>query len=117
MINWTKQTDDMLQAWTDTQKKLWSSWAEATEQQASQAQLAETWRKAVGHLGRGGQERPRDAEGDHRQPRRQRVGRPRHPQGPAGLGRADAGPSATAGPRPRASCGRAGSAWSARRCR
>ncbi len=47
MINWTKQTDDMLQAWTDTQKKLWSSWAEATEQQASQTQLAETWRKAV----------------------------------------------------------------------
>ena len=47
MINWTKQTDDMLQAWTDTQKRLWSSWAEATEQQASQTQLAETWRKAV----------------------------------------------------------------------
>ncbi len=47
MINWTKQTDDMLQAWTDTQKKLWSGWAEATEQQAGQAQLAETWRKAV----------------------------------------------------------------------
>ena len=47
MINWTKQTDDMLQAWTDTQKKLWSNWSEATEQQAGQAQLAETWRKAV----------------------------------------------------------------------
>lgn len=47
MINWTKQTDEVLQAWTDTQKKLWSAWAEAAEQQAGQAQLAETWRKAV----------------------------------------------------------------------
>ena len=47
MINWTRQTDDMLQALTDTQKKLWGIWAEAAEQQAGQAQLAETWRKAV----------------------------------------------------------------------
>ena len=47
MINWTKQTDDMLQAVTDTQKKFWGIWAEAAEQQAGQAQLAETWRKAV----------------------------------------------------------------------
>ena len=47
MINWTKQTDDMLQALTDTQKKIWGVWAEAAEQQASQAELAETWRKAV----------------------------------------------------------------------
>ena len=47
MINWTKQTEDMLQAWTDTQKKLWSGWTNATEQQAGQTQLAETWRKAV----------------------------------------------------------------------
>ncbi|MCY4633451.1 MAG: hypothetical protein OXG04_02905 [Acidobacteria bacterium] len=47
MINWNKQTDDMLQALTDTQKKFWSIWTEAAEQQASQAQLAETWRKAV----------------------------------------------------------------------
>ena len=47
MINWTKQTDDTLQALTDTQKKIWGIWAEAAGQQASQAQLAETWRKAV----------------------------------------------------------------------
>ena len=47
MINWTRQTDDMLQALTDTQKKFWGIWTEAAEQQASQAQLAETWRKAV----------------------------------------------------------------------
>ncbi len=47
MINWTKQTDDMLQTLTDTQKKFWGTWAETAEQQASQAQLAETWRKAV----------------------------------------------------------------------
>ena len=47
MINWTRQTDDMLQAVTDTQKKFWGIWAEAAEQQAGQAQLAETWRKAV----------------------------------------------------------------------
>ena len=50
MINWTKQTDDTLQALTDTQKKIWGIWAEAAEQQASQTQLAETWRKAVDTL-------------------------------------------------------------------
>ena len=47
MINWTKQTDDTLQALTDTQKKLWGIWHEAAGQQASQAELADTWRKAV----------------------------------------------------------------------
>ena len=47
MSNWTKQTDDMLQALTDTQKRIWGIWTEAAEQQASQAQLADTWRKAV----------------------------------------------------------------------
>ena len=47
MFNWTKPTDDMLQALTDTQKKIWGIWTEAAEQQASQARLAETWRKAV----------------------------------------------------------------------
>ena len=47
MINWTKQTEDALQAWNDTQKKLWSGWAEAAEQQAVQTEVADTWRKAV----------------------------------------------------------------------
>ncbi len=47
MINWTKQTEEILQAWTDTQKKVWSGWVDATEQQAGQTQLADTWRKAV----------------------------------------------------------------------
>ena len=47
MINWTTQTEDMLQSWTDTQKKLWSGWVDATEQQSDQTQLADTWRKAV----------------------------------------------------------------------
>ena len=47
MINWSKQTEDVFQAWTDTQKKLWVGWVDAAEQQAVQSQLADTWRKAV----------------------------------------------------------------------
>ncbi len=47
MMNWTKQTEEMLQAWTDTQKRMWGGWVDAAEQQANQAQLADTWRKAV----------------------------------------------------------------------
>ena len=46
MIDWTKQTEDLLQTWTDTQKKAWSGWTDAA-QQAGQAQVAETWRQAV----------------------------------------------------------------------
>ena len=47
MINFSKQTEDAFQAWTDTTKDLWSGWAGAAEQQAAQTQLAETWRKSV----------------------------------------------------------------------
>ncbi len=47
MIDFSKQTEDVYQAWTDTQKSLWSGLAGATEQQAVQTQLAETWRKSV----------------------------------------------------------------------
>ncbi len=47
MIDWTKQSDDMVQAWTDTQKKLWSGWVDASAQQADQTTLTDTWRKTV----------------------------------------------------------------------
>ena len=47
MIDFSKQTEDVFKAWTDTQKSLWSGLAGAAEQQAVQTQLAETWRKSV----------------------------------------------------------------------
>lgn len=47
MINWSKQTEDAFQGWADTQKKFWNGWIDAVEQQGGQAQLADTWRKAV----------------------------------------------------------------------
>lgn len=47
MINWSKQTEEVFQVWTDTQKKLFGGWVDAAEQQAVQTQLAETWRKSV----------------------------------------------------------------------
>lgn len=47
MMNWNKQTEDVFQAWTDTQKKLFGGWVDAAEQQAVQTQVSETWRKSV----------------------------------------------------------------------
>ena len=47
MMDWTKQTEDMFQAFTDTQKKLWGNWLEAAGQNSAQTQVADTWRKAV----------------------------------------------------------------------
>ncbi len=47
MAEWTKQTEDVLRTWADTQKKLWGSWLEFAEQQTAQAPIADTWRKTV----------------------------------------------------------------------
>ena len=47
MINWTTQTEELLQNWTETQKKIWGGWVDATEQQVAQTQQADIWRKTV----------------------------------------------------------------------
>lgn len=46
-MDWTKQTEDVLSAWTDAQKKIWSGWLETAERNSAQAQVADTWRQAV----------------------------------------------------------------------
>ncbi len=47
MIDWTKQSEDILQSWADTQKRLLKSWGETAEKNAGQTEVADTWRKAV----------------------------------------------------------------------
>lgn len=46
-MDWTKQTEDVLTAWTDVQKKIWGGWLETAERHSGQAQTAEVWRQAV----------------------------------------------------------------------
>jgi len=47
MGEWTKQTEEFVRTWAETQKKLWGGWVELAEQQTGRAPLAETWRKTV----------------------------------------------------------------------
>ena len=46
-MDWAKQTEDVLTAWTEAQKKIWSGWVETAERNSGQAQMADTWRQAV----------------------------------------------------------------------
>ena len=47
MIDWAKQSEDILQSWTDTQKRLLKGWGETAGKNATQTEVADTWRKAV----------------------------------------------------------------------
>jgi len=46
-MDWANQSEQILSAWTDAQKKIWSGWLETAERNSGQAQTAETWRQAV----------------------------------------------------------------------
>ena len=46
-MDWTKQTEEMMKNWTETQKKMWDSWLEAIPQGVDQSQTVEMWQKAV----------------------------------------------------------------------
>jgi hypothetical protein len=46
-MDWTKQSEDMLKSWTDTQKKMWDNWLEMMQQGPSQAQAAQVWQKTI----------------------------------------------------------------------
>ena len=47
MIDWAKQSEDILQSWTDTQKRLLKGWGETAGKNTAQTEVADTWRKAV----------------------------------------------------------------------
>jgi hypothetical protein len=46
-MDWTKQTEDMVKTWAETQKKVWDSWLKAVQQPSSQAQTGEMWQKTI----------------------------------------------------------------------
>jgi hypothetical protein len=46
-MDWAKQTEEMMNAWTETQKKMWDNWLETVQQGADQSQAAEIWQKTV----------------------------------------------------------------------
>ena len=46
-MDWTKQAEDMMKTWTDTQKKMWDNWLETIDQDSAQNQAAEVWQKTV----------------------------------------------------------------------
>lgn len=46
-MDWAKQSEDVLSAWTDAQKKIWGGWMESAEQNSGQAEVADTWRQAI----------------------------------------------------------------------
>ncbi len=46
-MDWTKQSEEMVKTWTETQKKMWGSWLETIQQGSSQAEAFEIWRKTI----------------------------------------------------------------------
>lgn len=46
-MNWAKQSEEMMKAWTDTQKKMWDNWLDTMQKAAGQNQVAEMWQKTV----------------------------------------------------------------------
>jgi hypothetical protein len=46
MTDWTKQTEEMFKAWTDSQKKLMENWAETIKSMGA-PQSAEVWEKTL----------------------------------------------------------------------
>jgi hypothetical protein len=47
MMDWAKQSEEMMKAWTETQKKMWDNWMAAMQQPTGQTQAAEMWQKTV----------------------------------------------------------------------
>jgi len=46
LMDWNKQAEDVLKAWTTSQQKLWDSWIK-TVQSFGTAQVSDTWEKSV----------------------------------------------------------------------
>lgn len=46
-MDWTKQTEEVVKTWTDTQKKMWDSWLQAAQQGPDQFPVAKVWEKSM----------------------------------------------------------------------
>ena len=47
MMDWTKQSQEMLQTWTDTQKKMWDGWLQTVQKSGAPFQNNEIWQKTI----------------------------------------------------------------------
>ncbi len=46
-MDWTKQADDMVKAWTGAQQKMWESWFEVMQSMGTSQSTAGVWEKTV----------------------------------------------------------------------
>jgi hypothetical protein len=46
-MDWTKQTNDMIKTWTNTQQKVWDAWLSSAQLATTAPQSPETWQKVV----------------------------------------------------------------------
>lgn len=46
-MDWSKQTQETVKAWTETQQKMWDNWMEMVSGGAVSTQAAEVWRKTM----------------------------------------------------------------------
>lgn len=46
-MDWTKQSEEMMKAWTDTQKKMWDNWLDMVQKGTGQSQAGEIWQKTI----------------------------------------------------------------------
>jgi hypothetical protein len=46
-MEWTKQTEDMLNTWTGTQKRMWDNWLDTVQKSAPQFHASELWEKTL----------------------------------------------------------------------
>ncbi|MCB0154420.1 MAG: hypothetical protein KDF65_06440 [Anaerolineae bacterium] len=46
-MDWTKQTEEVVKSWTETQKKMWDSWLKTVQQGPEQFQVANVWQKTM----------------------------------------------------------------------
>ena len=46
-MDWFKESQTMMQAWTESQKKLWDNWVDTFDVNAKQMKTTEVWEKAL----------------------------------------------------------------------
>ncbi|HYT53643.1 MAG TPA: hypothetical protein VEQ38_02935 [Verrucomicrobiae bacterium] len=46
-MDWTKQTEDMLNTWMGTQKRMWDNWLDTVQKSAPQFHASELWEKTL----------------------------------------------------------------------
>ena len=46
-MDWTKQTEEVVKSWTETQRKMWDNWLKTVQQGPEQFQVANVWQKTL----------------------------------------------------------------------